>query len=96
MPKATRSAHETGGQPALCESTILAKFLLHKGLGYSTVHQIGDYLRCHGTGRHWIERYRGDIFVFVSDQADEVILKREFSGLLDAVNDTPTNGVRRR
>jgi len=34
------------------------KFILHQGLGYSTVHQIGDYLRSHGTGHHWIERYR--------------------------------------
>jgi hypothetical protein len=96
MRKARGSAHEILGQPAICESTILTKFLLHKGLGSSTVDQIGDYPRCHGTGRHWIERYRGDIFVFVSDQADEAILKKEFPGLLDAVNDTPTNGIRRR
>ena len=72
------------------------KFILHQGLGYSTVHQIGDYLRSHGTGHHWIERYRGDIFVFVSDQADEVIRRKEFSGLLDAVNDTETERTRRR
>jgi hypothetical protein len=63
------------------------KFLLHKGLGYSTIHQIGDYLRSHGTGHHWIERYRGDIFVFVSDGVDEAILKSEFSGVLDAIDD---------
>ncbi|WP_192248757.1 hypothetical protein [Mesorhizobium silamurunense] len=74
----------------------MTKFLLHKGLGYSTVHQIGDYLRSYGTGRHWIERYRGDIFVFVSDRADEVILRTKFSSLLDAVNDTEMNGIRRR
>jgi len=72
------------------------KFLLRQGLGYSTVHRIGDYLRSHGTGHHWIERHRGDIFVFVSDQADEVILRNEFSGLLDAVTDTETNRTRRR
>ncbi|RUU57210.1 hypothetical protein [Mesorhizobium sp. M2C.T.Ca.TU.002.02.1.1] len=63
------------------------KFLLHKGLGYSTVHQIGDYLRSHGTGHHWIERYRGDIFVFVSDGVDEAILRSEFSSVLDAIDD---------
>ena len=67
------------------------KFLLHQGLGYSTV-QIGDYLRSHGTGHHWIERYRGSIFVIVSDQADEMILRQEFSGLLDAVNEKETDG----
>ena len=69
------------------------KFLLHKGLGYSRVHQIGDYLRSHGAGHHWIERYRGDIFVFVFDQSDEAILRKEFSGLLEAVDDTETNGT---
>ncbi|TIQ36184.1 MAG: hypothetical protein E5X48_10310 [Mesorhizobium sp.] len=72
------------------------KFVLHQGLGHSTVHHIGDYLRSHGTGRHWIERYRGDIFVFVSDAADEAILRNEFSSLLDAVGDTQTNGAPRR
>ncbi|MER8613906.1 hypothetical protein [Mesorhizobium sp. M0435] len=72
------------------------KFLLHQGLGYSTIHQIGDYLRSHGAGHHWIERYRGDIFVFVSDAADEAILRSEFSDLLDAVNDTETDRTRLR
>lgn len=71
------------------------KFILHQGLGYSTVHQIGDYLRSHGAGRHWIERYRGDIFIFASDQADEVILRNQFAGLLDAVNDTENERTRR-
>jgi hypothetical protein len=72
------------------------KFLLHHGLGYSTLHQVGNYLRSHGAGHHWIERYRGDIYVFVSDAADEAILRNEFSGLLDVVNDTETNGTPRR
>ncbi|MER9674938.1 hypothetical protein [Mesorhizobium sp. M0208] len=66
------------------------KFLLHQGLGYSTIHQVGDYLRSHGAGKHWIERYRG-IFVFVSDAADQAIIRSEFSGLLDAVDDTETD-----
>lgn len=68
------------------------KFLLHQGLGYSTVHQIGDYLRSHGTGHHWIERYRGSIFVIVSDQVDGMVLRQEFSGLLDAVKEKETDG----
>ena len=67
------------------------KFLLHQGLGRSTIHQIGNYLRRYGSGHHWIERYRGEIFVFASDQADEAILSKEFSGLLDVVNDTETD-----
>ncbi|MER9180321.1 hypothetical protein [Mesorhizobium sp. M0767] len=55
-----------------------------------------DTLIPSGAGRHWIERYRGDIFVFVSDAADEAILRREFSGLLDAVDDTETGRTGRR
>lgn len=69
------------------------KFLLHQGLGHFTIHQIGDYLRSHGTGHHWIERYRGDIFVFVSDAADQAILRNEFSNLLDVVDDPETDGT---
>jgi|GEM_PF-2883828 len=72
------------------------KFVLHPGLGYSTVHHIGDYLRNHGTGHHWIERYRGDIFVFVSDGVDEAILRNEFSDLLDPVDDTVTDRTPRQ
>ena len=40
-----------------------------------------------------VERYRGDVFVLVSDAADEAILRNEFSGLLDAVGDTETDGT---
>jgi hypothetical protein len=69
------------------------KFLLHQGLGYSTVHQIGDYLRSHGTSHHWIERYRGDIFVFALDAADQAILRKEFSNLLDVVDAPETDGT---
>jgi len=66
------------------------KFLLRQGLGFSTIHQIGDYLRSRGAGHHWIDRYR------VSDAADEAILRNEFSDLLDAVGDAETNRTRRR
>lgn len=55
------------------------------------VPRIGNYLRRYGSGHHWIERYRGEIFVFASDQAGEAILSKEFSGLLDVVNDTETD-----
>lgn len=61
------------------------KFLLHEGLGYSTIRRIGDYLRLHGSGHHWIEKYRGDIFVNVSDDRDQAILREQFADLLDPV-----------
>lgn len=64
------------------------KFLLRKSFGYSTIRQIGDYLRTHGTGHHWIERYRGEIFLYVSDARDETILRNEFTDLLDPVSHT--------
>ncbi len=65
------------------------RFLLHKGLGYSTIRRIGDYLRAHGSGRHRIEKYRGDIFVNVSDDHDEAILREVFTDLLDPVAARP-------
>lgn len=61
------------------------KFQLRKGLGYSTIHQIGDYLRLHGTGHHWIEKYRGEMFVNVSDARDETILRTDFADLVEPV-----------
>ncbi len=61
------------------------KFLLHEGLGYSTIACVGDYLRLHGSGHHWIEKYRGEIFVVVSDERDEAILRTAFSDILDPV-----------
>lgn len=67
------------------------KFLLRPGLGYSTIHQIGNYLRSHGTGQHWIEKYRGDILVIVSDAADQAILRTKFSDVLDPVDDPETD-----
>lgn len=66
------------------------RYRLHKDLGYSTVHRIGDYLRAHGRARHWIEKDRGDIFVHVSDELDEAILTTEFSDVLEAVDDGMT------
>lgn len=65
--------------------------MLHKGLGNSTIHRIGDYLRLHGTGHHWIEKYRGDIFVNVSDARDEAILRQIFADLLDPVAPRPSS-----
>ncbi len=61
------------------------RFLLHQGLGYLTIHRIGDCLRAHGSGHHWIEKYRGDIFVNVSDDRDDAILREQFADLLDPV-----------
>jgi hypothetical protein len=61
------------------------KFLLHEGLGYSTIRRIGDYLRAHGSGHHWIEKYRGDIFVDMSDDRDEAVLRDVFPNVLDPV-----------
>lgn len=64
------------------------KFLLHKGLGHSTIQRIGNRLRAQGSGHHWVEKYRGDIFVNVSDDRDEAILRTQFADLLDPAEDT--------
>jgi len=59
------------------------KFLLHENVGQATIHRIGDYLRCHGTGHHWFERYRGRIFIIVADARDEALLRTRFLELLE-------------
>jgi hypothetical protein len=66
------------------------KFLLHKNAGSSAVRRIGDYLRAHGAGRHWLERYRGDVFLFASDPRDELILRTKFAEFLDEIDDVET------
>ena len=64
------------------------KFRLHKDHGFATIRKIGNRLRTRGSGHHWIEKYRGDIFVNISDGCDEHILRNEFSDLLDVVCET--------
>lgn len=61
------------------------KFLLRRGLGQSSIHEIGNRLRAHGSGHHWIEKYRGEIFVNVSDERDEAILRSDYRDILSAV-----------
>lgn len=66
------------------------KFLLRKNVGSTAIRQIGDHLRAHGAGRHWIERYRGDVFLFASDPRDETIIRTEYADLLDEIDDAET------
>ena len=70
------------------------RFRLRDGLGYSTVLQIGQWLRAHGTGRHWIEKYRGETFVVVSDRGDAIILRDHFADFVDEADsgDLPRSG----
>jgi hypothetical protein len=62
------------------------EFLLHRNAGSSAIRQIGEYLRARGAGRSWIERYRGDVFLFAADPRGELILRREFAHLLDEID----------
>lgn len=61
------------------------KFLLRKNLGQSSINEVGNHLRVHGSGHHWIEKYRGEIFVNVSDDRDAAILRSEYRDILSAV-----------
>jgi hypothetical protein len=63
------------------KTTTTERILRYTGM----IHRIGDYLRAHGSGHHWIEKHRGDIFVNVSDDRDEAILREQFADLLDPV-----------
>jgi hypothetical protein len=61
------------------------KFRLHDNVTELQVREIGNHLRLHGSGKHWLERFRGQKFLFASDQRDQEILLDEFSGLMDPV-----------
>lgn len=64
------------------------KFLLHKDLGQTAIREIGNRLRARGSGHHWIEKYRGDVFINVADDRDEDILRREFLHFVDPVDNS--------
>lgn len=64
------------------------KFRLRDGHGQSAVREIGAHLRIHGSGHHWIEKFRGEIYLHPGSPADEKILREEFAGMLEAVRET--------
>jgi len=59
------------------------KFRLRDGMGQSAIREIGSHLRIHGSGHHWIEKIRGEIFVHPGDETDERILREEFQRLVE-------------
>lgn len=63
------------------------KFLLNRDAGQTAVREIGSYLRTYGSGHHWIEKYRGDVFINVVEGRDEEILRNEFPNLVRPVDD---------
>lgn len=67
------------------ESDAGVKFLLKSGLGQTAIREIGNHLRAYGTGHHWIERYRGDVFIHTIHDKDTQILIRNFSHFVDPV-----------
>lgn len=71
------------------ESDAGVKFLLKSGLGQTAIREIGKYLRAYGTGHHWIERYRGDVFIHTINDKDTQILIRNFSDYVYPVCNGP-------
>ncbi|MGB3898028.1 MAG: hypothetical protein WA973_05680 [Mesorhizobium sp.] len=63
----------------------MMKFRVKEGYGQSTVREIGSYLRLHGSGHHWVEKFRGEIYVHPGDGPDERILLEEFQQLVEPV-----------
>lgn len=52
------------GRAYRANGALLMKFLRHKDLAPIHDPPVGGSLCVYGTGRHWIERYRRDIFAF--------------------------------
>ena len=55
-----------------------AKFALREGVTEGDIRRITGRLRARGTGRHWIERFRGDVFLWVSGRSDAELVLNEF------------------
>jgi hypothetical protein len=70
------------------------KFRLHFRLGQTAIREIGNHLRAYGSGHHWIEKNRGEIFIHAGDERDERILLSEFSDMLEVAETCDTNTPR--
>lgn len=70
------------------------KFLLHPELGQSAIREIGNHLRTYGSGHHWIEKFRGAVFINPGSETDERILRNEFSSMVDVVKESDANDSR--
>lgn len=68
-------------------------FLLREQFGFTTIRAIGDYLRAHGSGHHWIEKDRGQLLIHVCDPRDEAFLRSRYSDLLDPLPPTPVTKI---
>jgi hypothetical protein len=59
------------------------KFRLSHNTNAATIQRIGAALRRHGSGTHWIERYRGGVYLHVSEARDVQLLRSDFAEYLD-------------
>ncbi len=48
---------------------------------------MGSYLRLHGSGHHWVERVRGEVFIHPGAGPDERILRDAFPQLVEPMQD---------
>ena len=68
-------------------------FLLREHLGFTTIRVIGDYLRAHGSGHHWIEKDHGRLLIHVCDPRDEAFLLSRYSDLVAPLSPTAITRV---
>lgn len=64
-------------------------FLLREHLGFTTIRIIGDYLRAHGSGHHWIEKDHDHLLIHVCDPRDEALLLTRYSDVVDPLPPAP-------
>jgi len=63
------------------------KFLLKPALGQSAVREVSAHLRIYGTGHHWLEKFRGDVFIHPGGEEDKRIMKEDFASMLQPIED---------
>jgi hypothetical protein len=59
------------------------KIRLKDDASAAAIERIGATLRRHGSETHWIERYRGTVFMHVGEERDVHLLQREFAEYLE-------------
>lgn len=65
----------------------VAKFVLASGLGNAAIRDIGDHLRRHHAAGHWIERYRGKLYIHSSEPRSVALLRTDFTNVLTEVDE---------
>jgi len=55
-----------------------AKIVFRQGISEGEIRQVTKHLREKGGGRHWIERFRGQVILWISERDDAELVLKDF------------------